>query len=273
MTEQELADIPEVARPVLVKGRELLPATSGKVQEIANVGFRRVLNPMVNFLSRQPIFWNEFKRQWALVEPMVDKGYLDEDEAMSLANDRAVNRVLRNVHNLTDRTQWTVTLRNWAPFYFAQEQAYRRMGRLLAENPRAFRQYQLMISNIGNLGQIFQGKDGQGYFVLPGSGFLTSGSGGAGLEAAGAGAILGGAAAGPVGAAVGAGAAGLGVVGILSKLGIPFSTSSPIGMGWNLSASSVIPLSRQVCALTLGRSSQSAQMVSLRSLTRSSIRS
>ena len=247
MTTQELEDIPAVARPALVKGRELLPHTSGTIQEVANVGFRRVLNPMVNFLSRQPIFFNEFKRQWALVEPMVDAGIMDDDEAMALANDRAVNRVLRNVHNLTDRTQWTVTLRNWAPFYFAQEQAYRRMGRLLAENPRAFRQYQLMISNIGNLGQIFQGKDGKGYFVMPGTGFLTSGAVGTAVESAVGGAIIGGAARGPVGAAVGAAAAGLGVAGILAKLGIPLSTSSPIGMGWNLSASSVIfPLSAGV---------------------------
>ena len=247
MTDQELNEIPEVARPALVKGRELLPATSGKVQQIANVGFRRVLNPMVNFLSRQPIFWNEFKRQWSIVEPLVNAGVMDDDEAWAVANDRAVNRVLRNVHNLTDRTQWTVTLRNWAPFYFAQEQAYRRMGRLLAENPRAFRQYQLMISNVGNLGQVFQGPNGTGYFVMPGTGFLTSGALGAAAESAVGGAIIGGAARGPIGAAIGGAAAGLGVAGILAKLGIPLSTSSPIGMGWNLSASSVIfPLSAGV---------------------------
>ena len=66
--------------------------------------------------------------------------------------------MLRNVHNLTDRTQWTVTLRNWAPFYFAQEQAYGPWAGCSLKNPQASRQYQSMISNVGNIGQISQGK-------------------------------------------------------------------------------------------------------------------
>ena len=66
-----------------------------------------------------------------------DDGVMDYDEAVNKALERATSRVLRNVHNLSDRTQWTVTLRNWAPsLSLRQEQAYRRMGRLLAEDPR-----------------------------------------------------------------------------------------------------------------------------------------
>jgi hypothetical protein len=208
-SEDELNDIPETQRPILVKGRELLPDGSSPVQRLANIGFKRVLNPMVDFLSRQPIAWAEFKGQYAIVEKAVQAGTMDEDEAMTLAMTRTVNNVIKNVHNLTDRTQWTVTLRNWAPFYFAQEQAYRRMGRLLAEDPGAFRKYQLMISNIHDVGQVFSGKNGQGYLVLPGTGFMTAG-----------------------------------VAQAASMIGLPVEGSSPIGMGWNLSASSVIfPLS------------------------------
>ena len=35
-------------------------------------------------------------------------------------------------------------LRNWIPFFFAQEQAYRRMGRLLETDPGAFRRFQII---------------------------------------------------------------------------------------------------------------------------------
>lgn len=207
--DDELANMDPNKLPRLVKGRELVPSGNSAVQRIANVGFQRVLNPMVNFLSRQPIAFAEFKNQWSLVEPLVDSGVMDEDEAVTLAMDRTVNNVIRNVHNLADRTQWTVTFRNWAPFYFAQEQAYRRLGRLLAEDPAAFRKYQLMITNIHNVGALFAGKNGQGYLVLPGTGFLTAG-----------------------------------VAQAAQALGLPVEGSSPIGMGWNLSASSVIfPLS------------------------------
>ena len=209
VTDAELKAIPKPDKPVNVSGRELLPSGDPKLQRIANWGFRRVLNPMVNFLSRQPISAAEYASQRELLQGSVDAGIMTQDEARVLANTRTVQNVIKNVHNLTDRTQWTVTFRNWAPFYFAQEQAYRRMGRLLAQDPAAFRKYQLMISSMHNVGQIFAGKDGRGYFVLPGTGFMTAGA-----------------------------------VSALAAMGVPVDGSTPVGMGWNLSSSSVIfPLS------------------------------
>ena len=61
----------------------MVPSGSSPIQRIANVGFRRVLNPMVNFISRQPIGFNEFERQWAMEEPLVNAGVKDYDEAMN----------------------------------------------------------------------------------------------------------------------------------------------------------------------------------------------
>jgi hypothetical protein len=208
-SDNELRSIAPGAKPVNVSGRELIPNGDPKLQRIANAGFRRVLNPMVNFLSRQPIAAAEYAKQRELLQDAVDNGILDVDEAKVKASSATVQNVIKNVHNLTDRTQWTETFRNWAPFYFAQEQAYRRMGRLLAEDPAAFRKYQLMISNMHDVGQVFSGKNGQGYLVVPGTGFLTSG------------AVMG-----------------------ANLLGLPVDTATPVGMGWNLSSSSVIfPLS------------------------------
>src|ERR1035437_10874126 len=104
----------------------MVPDSTGTIQRIANVGFQKVLNPMVNFLSRQPIGLNEWDRQWEIQKPFVAAGVKSYDEAVNTALDVTVNRVMRTVHNLTDRTQWTVTIRNWAPFDFAQEQADRK---------------------------------------------------------------------------------------------------------------------------------------------------
>ena len=210
--DDELASIPDKERPLLVKGRQLLPPGNPALQWLAHVpdwGFKKVLNPMVNFLSREPISAAEYIKQRTLLQDAVDRGLMTDEEARVFADIRTDQRVIDNVHNLTDRTQWTETFRNWAPFYFAQEQAYRRMGRLLAEDPAAFRKYQLMITSMHNVGQIFGGKDGQGYLVIPGTGFLTAGA-----------------------------------VSGAALLGIPVDTATPVGMGWNLSSSSVIfPLS------------------------------
>lgn len=205
----ELKAITATQRPMIVSGREMLPHGEAKLQNIANAGFRHVLNPLVNFMSRQPIAGAEYIKQRTFLQTLVDRGLMTDDEAHVQASAATVQNVIKNVHNLTDRTQWTVTLRNWAPFYFAQEQAYRRMGRLLAENPRAFRQYQLMISSMHDIGQVFSNSNGQGYFVSPGTGWMTGG-----------------------------------VVAAASMLGVPVETATPVGMGWNLASSSVIfPLS------------------------------
>jgi hypothetical protein len=92
-----------------------------------------------------------------------------------MANYRATAHTVRFVHNLTDRTQWTTTLRNWAPFYFAQEQAFRRMGRFLVEDPAGFRKYQLTISAVANVANSYSDGDGNQYITFPGSGFLGKG--------------------------------------------------------------------------------------------------
>lgn len=205
VSHHELDAIPEEDRPLNVKGRKRVPAPPANiVRTAANVGFRHLLNPMVNSISREPIAFAEFEKQYTRELPYITAGIKTEDEAMVNAMTKTSQIVIRNVHNLTDRTQWTTTLRNWAPFYFAQEQAYRRMGRLLASDPRAFRQYQLMISNIHDVGQVLGGQNGQGYFVLPHTGWLTPGvvSGGSNF--------------------------------------FPITGSSPVGMGWNLNSMAVI---------------------------------
>ena len=174
-TREELSDIDVGDRPLTVKGRELLPSGVSTVQRIANFGFRKILNPMVNILSRNQEFALEYVRLRREMQPLVDQGLKSEDEVATDAMARATTHSMRFVHNLHDRTQWTATMRNWAPFYFAQEQAYRRMGRLLVEDPGAFRRYQLMISGVHNLAVNMQDAQGNKYIAFPGSGFLGTG--------------------------------------------------------------------------------------------------
>ncbi len=172
----ELTAIDPSERPLALKGRQVIADGTGTVQRIANFGFRKILNPMVNILSRNQEFAIEYVQARRVLQPMVDDGYLTDDEAMVRAESQATTHVMRFVHNLHDRTQWTATMRNWAPFYFAQEQAYRRMGRLLAEDPGAFRRYQLAIAGIGHLSANMQDGSGSSYIAFPGSGFIGKGT-------------------------------------------------------------------------------------------------
>ena len=168
----ELDGIDPSERPFQIKGRQVIPDGSGMIQRIANAGFRKILNPMVNIISRNQEFAVEYVQA---LQDQVDAGIMSDDQAMVRAESQATTHVMRFVHNLHDRTQWTATMRNWAPFYFAQEQAYRRMGRLLAEDPGAFRRYQMAIAGISHLSNNMQDGDGNQYISFPGSGFLGKG--------------------------------------------------------------------------------------------------
>ena len=172
----DLAKYDPGERPLALKGRQVIPDGTGTVQRIANFGFRKILNPMVNILSRNQEFAVEYVQARRALQPMVDKGLMTDDEAMVRAESQATTHVMRFVHNLHDRTQWTATMRNWAPFYFAQEQAYRRMGRLLAEDPGAFRRYQMAIAGVGHLSATMQDGNGNNYIAFPGSGFIGKGT-------------------------------------------------------------------------------------------------
>ena len=172
----ELDKIDPAERPLSLKGRQVIPDGTGTVQRIANFGFRKILNPMVNILSRNQEFAVEYVEARRVLQPTVDAGRMTDDQAMVQAESQATTHIMRFVHNLHDRTQWTATMRNWAPFYFAQEQAYRRMGRLLAEDPGAFRRYQLAISGIGHLSATMQDSNGNRYIAFPGSGFIGKGT-------------------------------------------------------------------------------------------------
>ena len=201
----DLASRERVSWPTQVKGRVYVPDVTGGIARLANVGFRRVLNPMINWLSREPFYTEEAYRQWRLLAPQVERGELDADQAMTLAMTRATNKAIRFVHNLNERTQVSETLRNWAPFYFAQEQAYKRVFRLLGEDPGAFRRYQMMLGAVHNIGAQKTDAQGNNYFVYPGTGWLSAGT-----------------------------------IGALGKLGIPVVGSNVTSFSANLSSAGVM---------------------------------
>lgn len=71
----------------------------------------------------------------------VQPGMLSEVEAQTLAEQRAVRKMIGEVHNPADKTNFEATMSRFAPFYFAQNQAWRRAFRLMAEDPGAFEKY------------------------------------------------------------------------------------------------------------------------------------
>jgi hypothetical protein len=107
------------------------------------------------------------------------QGYLDdlkrvlpEEEAtrriVELSNDMAVERVLAFVDNPAVRTQMAWSMRNFARFYRATEDAYRRAYRTVKYNPEQLQKLALTYEGVTHSGFIQRDDQGEPYYVYPG---------------------------------------------------------------------------------------------------------
>jgi len=106
-------------------------------------------NEMLNAIDRIPDnqdkIANEVGRIAELNEKItnhvVQPGMIHEAQAQVMAEQRAARKMIGEVHNPADRTNFEAAMSRFAPFYFAQNQAWRRAFRMMAEDPGAFEKY------------------------------------------------------------------------------------------------------------------------------------
>jgi len=136
-------------------------------QRITNHGFEYMIDPIINNLSRQPLFFNHVKNEMRSLQYAIDTGRISEEEATRLAMTRASFAMVPQIHNTALRTQFSVLANNYLPFYFAQEQAMRRAGSLILSNPDAFRRYQLIQQGMNNPGFVQTDANGNRIVTVP----------------------------------------------------------------------------------------------------------
>lgn len=169
-----LHSIPTDQWPEKVLARRGTMTVSGSLfQRATDAGFRFAINPFVMLTTRGPLFHTELHTQMRALQPLIDKGYVTEDEAMTHAMSVASIKMTKHIHNLHDRTQMGVTLRNLAPFYFAQEQAYRRTMRLWATDPGAAWRYMMLIVGVHRIAASAADPNKNGYYTFPGGSWLA----------------------------------------------------------------------------------------------------
>ena len=105
--------------------------------------------------------------------------YLDDlakkvgkDEAtrrvVQMSQEMAVERVLAFVDNPAIRTQMAWSMRNFARFYRATEDAYRRLGRTVRYNPTSLQKIALTYEGVAHSGFVQRDDQGEPYFIYPG---------------------------------------------------------------------------------------------------------
>jgi hypothetical protein len=88
----------------------------------------------------------------------------------TVVEERATNQILQYVDNPLVRTQLAFSSRNFARFYRATEDFYRRMYRTVRYNPEAIQKAALTYEGFIHSGWIQQDDQGESYFVYPGIG-------------------------------------------------------------------------------------------------------
>jgi hypothetical protein len=108
-------------------------------------------------------------------DDLITQGAKNLDELQHhYATARAINLTTPYIHNPDLKSQFSVLTRNLAPFWFAQEQFYKRWARTMAVAPWGFRQAQLVNGGLIHSGFVHTDpQTGQEYFVYPGSSIVT----------------------------------------------------------------------------------------------------
>ena len=131
------------------------------------------LGRTVNYLSRDATYLVEYTKELKALNKTVDSGALSKVQSEVLAETRATHTMARFVHNPYDKLKFEEGVRAWAPFYFAQNQAWRRALRLARVNPGAFEQYIRMALGYSHGISLLVGKNGTPIVSVPGASWVN----------------------------------------------------------------------------------------------------
>ena len=163
----DLKQIPAIQSPLKVLGREPRNTYDNPLQRVIQMGYRTFINPVMDGISREPIFGHYLYENYRSLQPLLDSGKISKAEALQFAGQKAVINMVPLIHNPALRSQFSVLSRNLLPFYFAQEQAIKRYGRLAYQAPQAFRDFQMINHGINNPGFVHTDSSGNKYMVYP----------------------------------------------------------------------------------------------------------
>jgi hypothetical protein len=175
----DLDDISRSELPDEAVARQLIPIaeTDSMMKGILSNGMRLMVGRPLNYISRLPIFNMHFSTAFNETKDLLaSRGIEDVGDKLAgdIAEDRAYREVMPYIHNPAVRSQLSVITRNLAPFWFAQEQFYKRWAMTFAKYPEAFRKAQLIMNGMRSVGFIQTDAYGQDSFVYPGSGAVSS---------------------------------------------------------------------------------------------------
>lgn len=164
--------------PKMVEGPIMMePPRKGWYNNAIDIGFKKFIDPIINNLSREPMYMLHVAEEYGFYAAKVKAGELTEDQALRFAQQRAVHMMVPQIHNVALRSQFSQMARNVLPFYFAQEQALKRAYATLKDtavgNPlfsKGLRYFQIAEHGLSDPAFVQQDDQGNKFVTLPGVG-------------------------------------------------------------------------------------------------------
>lgn len=167
-TIEDLASKAPESAPTAVIGQKVAPYMGTNLRErIVAEGFKKVVDPIINNLSREPIFTNAVLEEQRALRPLLESGKIDDEMFRHLSYRRATHAILPQIHNPALKSQFAELASNFLPFYFAQEQAWKRYAHVAYANPAAFREYQVINQGLHDPGFVQADSQGNRYLNIP----------------------------------------------------------------------------------------------------------
>lgn len=163
---EEIRDLPAHMKPFAVMGPEMLPVPRNWLAVAMDKGFYELVGKPMDWLVREPLALHNYANGRELAKGLAVYG-LNEDDQREWAVYKAIDDTIPFIHDPEFRSHASDVLRNLAPFYFAQEQFYKRFARNLKFAPWAFRQAQLVMGGLRSVGVLQKDEQGNDYFMYP----------------------------------------------------------------------------------------------------------
>ena len=173
----KIKDINVQKLPATIPGHQVeayIPSKENLLNVAVNLGFNKLIDPVINNLSREPLYLVHFSNEMESLKYLEQTGGLTHDQAIRIAEYRAVHAMLPQIHNTALRTQFSQLAQNYMPFYFAQEQSIKRAYRAAKDTgmagpviSRSVRQYQMVEQVMNNPTFVQTDANGNSYAYLP----------------------------------------------------------------------------------------------------------
>ena len=166
--------------PATIPGHQVeayIPGAGGiqtAINHFVDLGFNKMIDPVINNLSREPLYLVHFSNEMESLKYLETSGSLTHDQAIRIAQYRATHAMLPQIHNTALRTQFSQLAQNFMPFYFAQEQSIKRAYRAAKDTgmggpllSRSVRMYQMAEQALNNPTFVSTDANGNSYAYLP----------------------------------------------------------------------------------------------------------